>query len=202
MSASGQRASFPAVEAADIERIEARAEQVLADVPEWLWDGKSLPVPIEQIVDSCFDLFVRDVEPEEMTTAPGCPPLEEGATLSGLFLPGPRQIWVNAAEAREWPPRRRFTLAHELGHCVLHEDGQRSLFCRHGSVDPDHDPAAEAAAEIEREANQFAASLLMPARLMRHYYRRTGKDFDAMCRVFGSSRAAMGRRLHQAIPAS
>ena len=117
-------------------RIEARAEQVLAEVPDWIWDGSTLPVPVEAIADSCFDLLVRDVELEEMERAPDCPPLEQGSSLSGLFLPQVRQIWVNAAEAREWPPRRRFTIGHELGHCVLHQDGQRALFCRHGSIDP------------------------------------------------------------------
>ena len=199
MKPAGGGVSLHPVEEADIELIEARAEAVLAEVPDWIWDGRSLPVPIEAIVDSCFDLLVQDMEPEMMLTAPGCPPLEEGTSLSGLFLPGTRQIWINAEEAREWPPRRRFTLAHELGHCVLHEDGQRSLFCRHGSVDPQRDGAAEAAAQIEREANHFAAALLMPGELMRRHYKRTGGDFHAMCKIFGSSQAAMGRRMHQAI---
>ena len=35
---------------------------------------------------------------------------------------------------------------------------------------------------------------------IRDWYRRTGADFDRMCELFGSSRAAMGRRLHRAIP--
>ncbi len=166
-------------------RIEARAEQVLAEVPDWIWDGGSLPVPIEAIADSCFDLLVRDVELEEMQTAPDCPPLDEGSSLSGLFLPQVRQIWVNADEAREWPPRRRFTIGHELGHCVLHQDGQRSLFCRHGSSTRHEsdtaasptaasapDPDEQAAIEIEREANHFAAALLMPGELIRHHYQR------------------------------
>ena len=189
------------MEEADRQRIEAEAERVLAAVPDWIWDGEQLPVPIEAIVDSCFDLLVRDVPPEQMLRAPGAPELEEGASLSGLFLPHAREIWVNAEEAAEWPPRRRFTLAHELGHCVLHEDGQRSLFCRHATVDPQAaaDAEAVAAAEIEREANQFAAALLMPGELMRHHYVATGRDFATLCALFGSSGAAMGRRLHQAI---
>jgi len=182
------------MEGEELERIEERAAQVLAEVPDWIWDGSSLPVPVEAIADSCFSLLVRDVEPDEMVAAPGFPTLDEGASLSGLFLPADGQIWVNAEEAREWPPRRRFTIGHELGHCVLHQDGQRSLFCRHGSVD------ADASAAIEQEANHFAAALLMPPELMRHHYRATNGNFDAMCRVFGSSQAAMGRRLHQAVP--
>ena len=40
----------------------------------------------------------------------------------------------------------------------------------------------------------------MPARLVEHYYRETGGDFEQLCLVFKSqSGAAMGRRLHAVI---
>lgn len=188
----------------DVERIEERAEELLDRVPGWLWDGERIPVPVEDIADSCCGLLVRDVE--EMEAAPGCPPLGEGQALSGLLLPTRGEIWVNAAEAREWPTRRRFTIGHELGHWFLHQDAQTSLFCRHGAVDaPDGEAAKPAAAErppldpIEEEANYFAAALLMPARLIRREYARPDRTFESMCESFRSSGAAMGRRLHQVI---
>ena len=186
----------------DIEGIEARAEQVLADVPEWLWDGESLPVPVEDIVDSCFGLLVRDVD--DMTQAPDAPVDVEGG-ISGLLLTAKAEIWVNAEEARQWPPRRRFTLGHELGHWVMHRTGQQSLFCRHGSVEaPDGEEATTRPPLpiTEEEANYFSAALLMPRELMRFHYKDCGGDFAAMCDRFGSSAAAMGRRLHQAVPRS
>lgn len=46
----------------EVERIELRAERLLEAIPEWLWDRESLPVPIEDIVDSHSRLLVRDVE--------------------------------------------------------------------------------------------------------------------------------------------
>ena len=113
--------------------VEERAEQVLASVPGYVWDGERLPVPIEDIVDSVYGLLVRDVE--DMRSAPGAPALAEGQALSGLLLPARGEIWVNADEARQWPPRRRFTIGHELGHHVMHNTGQQSLFCRRTSVD-------------------------------------------------------------------
>ena len=123
--------------------VENRAEAVLSSVPEYVWDGESLPVPVDDIVDSCYGLHVMEVD--DMTSAPGCPPLDEGQSLSGLLLVDEKQIWCNADEARQWPGRKRFTIAHELGHWVLHKPGQHSLFCRRAVVVAD-----EAARERER----------------------------------------------------
>jgi len=107
---------------------------------------------------------------------------------------------VNADEAGQWPPRRRFTIAHELGHHVLHRRGQQSLFCRKAVVDPE-DPATTRPAipVTEAEANAFAAALLMPAPLVERYYRRTIGNFEQLCLIFKSSGAAMGRRLHAVV---
>ena len=108
--------------------VEQLAERVLSELPDWIWDGKSLPVPVEHIADTWFGLHVRDVE--DLRSAPGVPPLPPDAGLSGLLLPAAGEIWVNAAEAREWPPRRRFTIGHELGHWCLHREGGRGLVPR------------------------------------------------------------------------
>lgn len=42
----------------------------------------------------------------------------------------------------------------------------------------------------------------MPAPLVRHHYSDCGGDFEEMRRRFDSSMAAMGKRLHQAVPRS
>src|SRR3712207_5032564 len=170
--------------------IEERAAQVLARVPEWLWDGESLPVPIEDIADSVYGLLVRDVD--AMTAAPGAPALAPGQALSGLLLPARGEIWVNGEEARTWPTRRRFTIGHELGHWELHRDLQRPLFCRTTTVREDQGPGAS---DVEEEASRFAAALLMPERLMVAAYGRHGDDLDAMCRAFRVSGVAMRRRM-------
>ena len=38
--------------------VEKRAGQVLAEVPDWIWDGERLPVPVEHVVDSCFGFLL------------------------------------------------------------------------------------------------------------------------------------------------
>jgi hypothetical protein len=70
--------------------VEERAERVLTSVPDWIWNGDTLPVPVEHIADSCFGLHVRDVD--DLSAAPGVPSLETGQTLSGLLLPGAGEI--------------------------------------------------------------------------------------------------------------
>lgn len=186
-----------------MEAIEARATDALASVPEWIWDGDSLPVPVEEIADSCLGLLVRDVSPDEMTSLPGAPHLDPGQAVSGLLLASRGEIWVNAEEAREWPGRRRFTICHELGHWVMHRSGQQSLFCRSTTVAPEEAESEPATTRpplpiTEEEANAFAAALLMPARLIREHYPRL-RDHTEMCRLFGTSGAAMGKRLHAVV---
>jgi hypothetical protein len=184
--------------------VEERAARILSAVPEWLWDGETLPVPIEDIADSVYGLLIRDVE--DMSAAPGAPPLAPGQSLSGLLLGARGEIWVNAEEARTWPTRRRFTIGHELGHWCLHRAGG-AVWCRSNTVDPpdDADRAPRRAYPPEEsEANEFAAALLMPAHLVqRHYERLRRRDpqgcFAQLCRIFGASGAAMSRRLRSVV---
>ena len=181
-----------------MEAIERLAEEFLAQIPGYVWNGTTLPVPIEEIADTHVGLLVRDVE--DLGIAPDAPLLGPGQSLSGLLFPTIGEIWVNAEEARQWPARRRFTIAHELGHWRLHRGvEERAVFCRSGSIEPDPSKAREPLPPAEDEANGFAAAVLMPARLVREQYVRCERDFFRLCDRFGASGAAMGRRLHAVI---
>lgn len=76
------------------------------------------------------------------------------------------------------PNRQRFTIAHELGHFELH----RQMITTEVHVDKDfpalmRDPKSAAGTEqIEIQANQFAAELLMPNKLIKKEL--SGKQFD------------------------
>jgi hypothetical protein len=181
-----------------MEEIERVADEFLSGIPGYIWDGASLPVPIQDIADTHVGLLVRDVE--DLGTAPGAPALVAGQSLSGLLLPAVGEIWVNAEEGRQWPARRRFTIAHELGHWRLHRDAEvRGVFCRAGSIEPDATKPRAPLPPTEDEANVFAAAVLMPARLIEDQYVRCQRDFVRLCDKFGASGAAMGRRLHAVI---
>jgi hypothetical protein len=71
-------------------------------------------------------------------------------------------------------PRRRFTAAHELGHFLLHFDPEAAtdeLFHLDDSDDTigrgEEDDDQEILTQREREANRFAAELLMPEPVIR-----------------------------------
>ncbi len=178
-----------------MEEIERRAERVLERVPDYVWDGQTLPVPVEHIADSYFGLLVCEME--YLRVAPGAPRLGEDQDFSGLLLPDRREIWVNADEARDWPGRRRFTIGHELGHWCMHREHGEPIYCRAGAIAEEGDRPERPLSE--READAFAAALLMPAQLMRREYERD-REFGQLCRRFNVSAKAMGRRLHAVVP--
>jgi Zn-dependent peptidase ImmA (M78 family) len=60
--------------------------------------------------------------------------------------------------------RKNFTIAHEIGHFVLPGHAQASLACT--ASDVANWGSASVRKELEREADEFAAELLMPAALV------------------------------------
>lgn len=126
-------------------------------------------------------------------------PADLGDEVSGVLIKseGRAVIGVNGRDA---PTRQRFTIAHELGHFLLHSD--RDLFVdkqfivhrRDGNSSTGQDP-------LEVEANQFAAELLMPADKVRDLFNRHPFDFDdetalrKLASTFGVSPMAMAVRL-------
>ena len=100
-------------------------------------------------------------------------------------------IWLNEEawpEVKKGVPRTRFTVAHELGHVVLHDDGVLDL---DGRPEPDHQ------AQIEREANIFAAHLLIPDAALRRLEVTQATTPDALTRRFGVSSMMASKRLQE-----
>jgi Zn-dependent peptidase ImmA (M78 family) len=102
-------------------------------------------------------------------------------------------VLVNSNDS---PFRKRFTIAHELGHFLLHldhADGEEvdrasDLFRTYETDERSTDRSKEV------EANQFAAALLMPApSVMREW--ETLRSLELMAIRFNVSEEAMGYRL-------
>jgi len=71
-------------------------------------------------------------------------------------------IGVNSEHSRT---RQRFTIAHELGHLLLHADEEFHIDEKRPLARRD-DVSSQATDAREIEANQFAAELLMPKALV------------------------------------
>jgi Zn-dependent peptidase ImmA (M78 family) len=108
-----------------------------------------------------------------------------------MLLCGPKRIYITAAEARRAPGRRRFTIAHELGHWYLHadrsSDGQYTRFCR--------GPDLRGTRGEEGEANQFASALLMPEGLLTETASELQMNIPLLAKRFDVSVPAMRLRL-------
>ncbi len=92
--------------------------------------------------------------------------------------------------------RQRFTLAHELGHYLLHKTPGSAIFHR-------DERSSQGTDRVEVDANAFAAELLMPADEVRAQAAELGVDLleDDLTRqladVFDVSIQAMSIRLQQ-----
>jgi uncharacterized protein DUF955 len=137
--------------------------------------ARELPVPVEEIAEDLLGLAVAE---------------SEDLGVSGMLLPAERRIWLNATEGRA---RRRFTLAHEIGHWVCqHLEGRSApVYCRPVDVGPE--PSTDDRI-LEREANVFAAELLMPEADVREEWPRVPTVSELAVR-FGVSAVAMHWRL-------
>lgn len=101
--------------------------------------------------------------------------------VSGLLLREPRLIGINAKHTRT---RRRFSLAHELGHWFMHHE-----LPWHGedvTIDTPPPPPDEKKHPIEKEANEFAAELLAPRKMLKKAL-ETMKDPDRVADLFDMS---------------
>ncbi|HEX3568220.1 MAG TPA: ImmA/IrrE family metallo-endopeptidase [Candidatus Saccharimonadales bacterium] len=123
----------------------------------------------------------------------------DDANVSGaiLYKDGVFSILINNTKPQT---RQHFTLGHELGHYFLH---QSELKSESGIIDGDDaldgpkilyrmDNAESQ--RLEKEANNFAASLLMPADLVRKAWDATG-GVEECARIFQVSVVAMSVRV-------
>jgi IrrE N-terminal-like domain len=163
-----------------------------AKILTWLDAMGSLTLPIDlelvrqMLPDTPFGRGTSIKEPANLTWN-----ASEGALVRNPENHAEWGIFVNPKARAE---RRRFTVAHELGHFVLHRATQATFNCDKESVYTGIDTLKA----IEREADDFASNLLMPGNMLRD--RIDGKRIDiyllgALAKEFGVSLEAMCIRL-------
>jgi Zn-dependent peptidase ImmA (M78 family) len=113
-------------------------------------------------------------------------------------------IWLDRGEARRSPRRRRFTIAHELGHWQLHVPADRRVFYDRSGDISDHEAELGESGRVtplpelhqrEREADAFARELLMPQLLVSQQARATGCNLPLLAERFDVSVKAIRLRL-------
>ena len=145
------------------------------------------PFPFEKIVEDQKDIKLINAEISN--------------TISGAILKAENHYFI-IVNPNKPATRQQFTLAHEFGHYFLHKaildkgtkfiDGDPvldsgTILLREDNADPN---------QLEREANNFAASLIMPESLVKKAW-ETFKDIEACAKVFNVSGAAMSIRLER-----
>ena len=99
---------------------------------------------------------------------------------------------VRVSEGLHPPTRRRFAIAHELGHWEIHPEVSQVFLCT-----ADDMIASYKRSPVEAEASYFASALLMPSKLFREEVRGERPTFDEIERlgiIFGASLTATAIR--------
>jgi Zn-dependent peptidase ImmA (M78 family) len=122
-----------------------------------------------------------------------------GLLVSHKRIDGASFIFVNEKDS---PVRRRFTISHEIGHFVLRHkfDNENVHIDRGFHAIPRLSSAVSGVDEREVEANQFAASLLMPANFVNEIIQEVGlplteNKISDIAKLFKVSEQAMTIRL-------
>lgn len=97
-------------------------------------------------------------------------------------------IWNICINSLHNKKRQRFTLAHELGHYILHKEKNSefrdTVLFRNEVLD-----------SMEYNANEFAGELLMPENTLRTYINNGTRNIGELADVFGVSASAMKYRI-------
>jgi Zn-dependent peptidase ImmA (M78 family) len=144
------------------------------------------------------------IDVKAIAEAEGAELVYEGFTgdVSGMLLrdKGRTVIAVNESHTDE---RQRFTIAHELGHMLLHE-GRPLIVDSSIRVNLRDGKSSQATSRQEINANKFAAQLLMPSPLLREEVERLVGEkpgitdeqlVNSLAKLFAVSAQAMTFRL-------
>lgn len=102
--------------------------------------------------------------------------------IAGAYDKGKRTVYVGETLSYV---RKAFTVGHEIGHFFLHDDKPKETFYRR-----DMDSIEDENRVEEQEANWFAASLLMPRRVVTDLWLATKDSSEVARRCAVSSLAA------------
>ena len=128
------------------------------------WDSLPQSGPSARSIDTFFPLRLEDLARQILSLTvmeqDSIPSKEFGFTVAGVLNRRSCLIQVSQKFGEDW---KRFTLAHEIGHYVLHHE----LIMHRDRPMNGAERVSPERPKIEREADQFAAALLMPEKRVR-----------------------------------
>ncbi len=110
------------------------------------------------------------------------------SNVSGAFDKNTKTIYLSKTDSKK---RQAFTIAHELGHIILGHNKNYDVLYRTQA-----DNFNGSSSEEEKQANYFAASLLMPKELIQNFW-KGNRDIELLAAHFGVSRTAAYWRLKE-----
>ncbi len=168
------------------EQIEKKSQELIMsyqDDSDWLYTA---PMPVERIAQNHLGY---DIE----ITNEGL--FEDPDFLGGIHF-NDKLIQVNGS-IEDHDGRYSFTVAHELGHHCLHRDRFNEIsksdetMCREGGEKP----------IAERQADKFAAYLLMPTNLVNKAYKKAFGDDNQVFEMDFKKRYMLGSIARRVIDA-
>lgn len=108
-------------------------------------------------------------------------------TVAGFCDFNQAKLFVNREDRQD---RQSFTIAHELGHWILHRDLFRAKPDLYPILPRFADPNKDD--PLEKEANKFAANLLVPGHLLEPI---KSAPITILAKAFGVSSTMMGFRV-------
>ena len=159
-----------------------------AKIIHWLEVGQHLSLPIN--LDTVRELLPETPLGRGETIKPPQPITWSSSEGALVRNPENEKEWGIFYNAKLGSERQRFTIAHELGHFILHRKLQPTFNCSKESIYS----GTGGLIQIEREADDFASNLLMPGNLLRQKIEGQEIDFrllGKLAKEFGVSLEAM-----------
>lgn len=157
-----------------------------------MWDG-TLPVPIDRLVSSIRIAPPSGYEGSFPEMLPVVVQTEDDPALSGSckFDPDNGRYVITVSPQNNYL-RKRFTIAHELGHILQKHLESCDRMYRADDASSFYSTMND---PQEVAANRFAAELLMPKAAVEHFALNTDQSVEQIASSFQVSTVAMKYRL-------
>ncbi|MGA8013817.1 MAG: ImmA/IrrE family metallo-endopeptidase [Candidatus Acidiferrales bacterium] len=133
----------------------------------------------EELIATLGISDLTEINVEDIAMTQGALVLEGGLTgAEARLTSSPKLSFIRVNSSIREPGRKRFGIAHEIGHIVLHKERSPLEICTHNNLVLFHSNE-----EKEVDANCFAAALLMPRTMFESQCRSAFPSLDLVSQL-------------------